>query len=174
MKLTLSEFKEAYPEMHDSIYREGFDMGSTDGYGRGKADGVKEGAESERSRIQSIDEQATGFPRHDALVSSLKYDGVTTGPEAAVKILAAEKELRGKKLADFQEDNAKLIAAPVVVDEPKIEEQKKPAAEQFAGLVQEKMSANPNMSYAQALALVSQENKDLSQELLAATRPVNE
>ena len=48
-----------------------------------------EGAEAERGRIQAVRQQA--MPGHDALVERLAFDGQTTGPEAAVQILAAER-----------------------------------------------------------------------------------
>ena len=48
-----------------------------------------EGAEAERARIQAVREQS--MPGHEALIESLAFDGKTSGPEAAVKVLAAEK-----------------------------------------------------------------------------------
>ena len=48
-----------------------------------------EGAETERSRIQAVREQS--MPGHEALIEALAFDGKTSGPEAAVKVLAAEK-----------------------------------------------------------------------------------
>lgn len=48
-----------------------------------------EGAEAERARIQAVREQT--MPGHEALIEALAFDGKTTGPEAAVKVLAAEK-----------------------------------------------------------------------------------
>lgn len=47
------------------------------------------GATAERERIQGVRAQA--MPGHEALIESLAFDGKTTGPEAAVQILAAEK-----------------------------------------------------------------------------------
>ena len=48
-----------------------------------------EGAESERARIQGVREQS--MPGHEALIEALAFDGKTTGPEAAVQVLAAER-----------------------------------------------------------------------------------
>lgn len=48
-----------------------------------------EGAESERARIQAVREQS--MPGHEALIEALAFDGKTSGPEAAVKVLAAER-----------------------------------------------------------------------------------
>ena len=48
-----------------------------------------EGAASERERIQAVREQS--MPGHEALIEALAFDGKTSGPEAAVKVLAAEK-----------------------------------------------------------------------------------
>lgn len=49
-----------------------------------------EGAETERQRIAAVREQA--MPGHEALIERLAVDGKTTGPEAAVQVLAAERE----------------------------------------------------------------------------------
>lgn len=48
-----------------------------------------EGAEAERARIQAVREQT--MPGHEALIEALAFDGKTTGPEAAVQVLAAER-----------------------------------------------------------------------------------
>ena len=62
------------------------------GYAKGLAEGKVAGAEAERERIKSVEAQA--LPGHTELIEQLKYDGKTTGPEAAVKILKVEKEAR--------------------------------------------------------------------------------
>lgn len=48
-----------------------------------------EGAEAERTRIHAVREQS--MPGHEALIEALAFDGKTTGPEAAVQVLAAER-----------------------------------------------------------------------------------
>jgi ClpP class serine protease len=58
---------------------------------------LAEGAEAERARIQGVRAQA--IPGHEALIERLAFDGKTTGPEAAVQILAAEKTLRETQMA---------------------------------------------------------------------------
>lgn len=50
------------------------------------------GADAERARIQAVSEQA--MPGHEKLVAALMFDGKTSGPEAAVAILAAERAVR--------------------------------------------------------------------------------
>jgi hypothetical protein len=52
--------------------------------------GFKAGAESERARIQAVQEQT--MPGHETLVEIMKFDGKTTGEQAAVQILAAREE----------------------------------------------------------------------------------
>lgn len=67
---------------------------------------LAEGAQTERARIQGVRAQA--IPGHEALIERLAFDGATTGPEAAVQILAAEKALREHHAA------AQAAAAPPV------------------------------------------------------------
>jgi signal peptide peptidase SppA len=67
----------------------------------------EEGCNAERARIQAVEEQGSILPGHEDLVAKLKYDGKTTGQEAAAQILAAE----GKRL--------KGVAADLHTDAPK-------------------------------------------------------
>jgi capsid assembly protease len=66
----------------------------------GFREGLKAGADAERARIQAVEAQS--MPGHEALVAKLKFDGKTTGGEAAVLIIAAERKLRGGFAADLQ------------------------------------------------------------------------
>lgn len=52
---------------------------------------LAEGSENERARIQAV--RAQSLKGHEALVDQLAFDGVTTGEQAAVAILAAERAL---------------------------------------------------------------------------------
>ena len=81
-----------------------------------RAEGHAAGAQAERERIQAVEGQA--IAGHDALIASLKFDGKTTGPEAAVAVLAAEKTLRGNVLANLRADAPQLAAAPVAPEAP--------------------------------------------------------
>ena len=56
-----------------------------------------EGAESERQRIAAV--RAQSMRGHEALIERLAADGKTTGPEAAVAVVAAEKALQATHAA---------------------------------------------------------------------------
>ncbi|HEY0847404.1 MAG TPA: signal peptide peptidase SppA [Noviherbaspirillum sp.] len=51
-----------------------------------------EGAAAERARIQAVEGQL--IPGHEALINSLKFDGKSTGGDAAQAVLAAERTTR--------------------------------------------------------------------------------
>ncbi|WP_306600752.1 S49 family peptidase [Geothrix sp. 21YS21S-2] len=57
-----------------------------------KAEGRADGATAELARIKAV--LAAGLPGHEALINTLAFDGKTTGPEAAMAVLQAE---RGKR-----------------------------------------------------------------------------
>ena len=101
--VTKENLKEAYPDLFAEIYGDGFTAGSNDGLSRGKA----EGAEAERKRIKEVEEQL--IPGHEALIASLKFDGKTTGPEAAVKVLNAEKAIRSDMASKLAADGIKPV-----------------------------------------------------------------
>lgn len=78
----------------------------------GRESGMKAGADAERARIQAVEAQA--LPGHEALIASLKFDGKTTGPEAAVQVLNAERGKAAAKLDALRADGkdpAKVTAS---------------------------------------------------------------
>lgn len=79
----------------------------------------QEGAAQERARIQSIEAQA--IPGHDALIAALKYDGKSTAGDAAMAVLAAEKQTRRTQAAALAADAPQplpLTPAPAVEANP--------------------------------------------------------
>jgi ATP-dependent Clp endopeptidase proteolytic subunit ClpP len=67
------------------------------------ADQIKaEAAAAELKRIQDVEAQL--IPGHEDLIAELKADGKTTGPEAAVKVLQAEKEKGQQNLQNMRND----------------------------------------------------------------------
>jgi len=89
----------------------------TDLIDEGKKTGAKEGAESERNRIKAVQDQL--IPGHEKLINGLMWDGKTTGEQAAVQVLAAEKATRVKALADNQAD-APAAVAQAAADDPEV------------------------------------------------------
>lgn len=116
--VTKESLAEAYPELIAEIQKESREKGFSEGEAKmkeGMAQAVekacKEGAIAEQARIKSI--KALSIPGHEALIETLMFDGETTGEQAAMKVLAAEKTLRESKLAAFQAEG-KEIKVPVV------------------------------------------------------------
>lgn len=105
--------------------------GLTAGRGEAKAaadtartEGIAQGKREELERIKSV--EASVLPGHEALVQTLKYDGKTTGPEAAAQIIAAERTKLGKRVEDINADAAKATvpatpAPPVAREKPKVD-----------------------------------------------------
>lgn len=99
------------------------------------AEAKTQGATAERERIQAV--LAQSMPGHEALVQRLAFDGRTTGPDAAVQVLAAHRATLANAAAGHFADAPKAApAAAQVGDEPG---QAKPA------------KAVPNVSRAYAL-----------------------
>lgn len=69
-----------------------------------------EGATAENARVQAVQEQL--IPGHEALIQTLMFDGSTSGPEAAVQIVNAEKSARQSTLASIQADAPAPVAQP--------------------------------------------------------------
>lgn len=74
-----------------------------------REEGVAAGATAERERILAVEAQL--LPGHEKLIAALKADGKTTGAEAAVQILAAEKAAGAAKAQALAEDAPQPVGA---------------------------------------------------------------
>lgn len=72
-----------------------------------RAEGHAQGRTAESDRIKAVREQL--MPGHEALIEQLAFDGKTTGPEAAVAVLAAERS----RLSAMATSRASEAPAPV-------------------------------------------------------------
>jgi hypothetical protein len=91
-----------------------------------------EGVQAEQARVASVRAQA--MPGHEALIEQLAADGKTSGPEAAMAVLAAERAATAARGKAFVEDDApnpaKTSAAPS--DQPKTKAQQTAEAKAYA------------------------------------------
>lgn len=69
---------------------------------------VASAASAERARILAVEAQA--MPGHEALIATLKADGKTTAPEAALQVLAAEKTVLGAKAGALKGEAPAAVA----------------------------------------------------------------
>jgi signal peptide peptidase SppA len=135
-----------------------------EGFKAGLTQGRTEGATGERERIKAV-ETAT-LAGHEALIAALKFDGKTTGPEAAAQVVAAENVLRAGKLtalraeapapvpestadakAEQERAEAKAKAKP---DDPKA------VATKARVIVAEEQKAGRKITYAEAVKRVTE------------------
>jgi len=148
---TVAQMDAAKKEAHDAAFAAGIAQGRT------------EGATAERERIQAVEKSL--LPGHEKLIAELKFDGKTSGAEAALQVLQAENKLRGEELtrmrsqapppvppsggsqaADAEAANAK---APEAVIDPSA------VAEQARSLVAKAKTEGKFLSFAQAVAQVT-------------------
>jgi len=150
--------KEGYDAGHSAGksegVKEGHDQGISEGHAKGLEEGRKVGADAERKRIADVEEQA--LPGHEALITQFKQDGQTTGEQAAIKILQAEKSMQTGHLKKIQTDAITPVSQPAVlaIVAPKEAEAKSEA------MVREEM-ANSKCSYKEALNTVSKAHPEL-------------
>lgn len=102
--LTAEGLKEHRPDLVAAIEAPAAEKGKEEG----TAAGIKAGTDAERDRIAAID--ALALPGHEALIAAMKADG-TPAADAATKIIAAEKEARGKALSGLKKDEEAAAAA---------------------------------------------------------------
>ena len=125
-----------------------------EGVTEGTAAARAEGAKAEMERIKSVEEQF--MPGHEALIASMKFDGKTTGPEAAVAVLNAEKQQRASIATNLQQDAPAPIAQQEGKDQPvdlsglPVEERCKAEWEQDAKLREQYISLEVYTSFTRA------------------------
>lgn len=99
MNINKAYILENHPEIADAFINEG--KASVD------VDSIKaEATNAERERIKDV--LGYSMPGHEAMVQELAFDGKTTGPEAAAKILMAEKGIKQAKQDAIAEDAAEI------------------------------------------------------------------
>lgn len=130
--LTAEELKTLNPSLAEELVNDGRAQGLAgaieqagtvvreEAYAAGFTKGIEEGrtagAEAERARIKDVEAQA--LPGHTELIEQLKWDGQTTGEQAAVKILQAEKETRNIHLNKLKTDTLAPLGQPAVPASP--------------------------------------------------------
>ncbi len=115
--------KADHQDTYNEIFAAGKDAGIEEGKTAGIDEGKKAGAQAEADRIKAVEAQL--IPGHEDLIAELKADGVTTGDQAAAKVLAAEKLVRGKQLGNLQNDTVPHV--PGAQDEPDSNQEEKAA-----------------------------------------------
>jgi signal peptide peptidase SppA len=152
-QFTAEELEAVKATAFESGKTEGFaagkDAGIAEGKPLGKAEGITEGAAQERERIKAVEAQA--LPGHEKLIAELKFDGKTSGAEAAIKVITAERAKKQQVGADLIEDAPK----PVAQAEPEANTEKpEPPATEVAAKAkvyqaeQKKLGVNVSMSQA--------------------------
>jgi signal peptide peptidase SppA len=104
--------------------------GISTGKAEGKAEGIIEGGNQERERIKAV--EAALLPGHEKLIAELKADGKTSGAEAALKVITAEKEKKQRVGAQLRED----APSPITPSDPGTEQAAEPNAKEVAAKAQ--------------------------------------
>lgn len=120
----------------DARVREAREPARREGFEAGHAEGLALGAQQERARIQAVEAQA--LPGHESLIQTLKYDGTTSGPEAAARVVEAERTMRETRLSALYRE----APAPVPPAEPPPPGQAQASAEQAIKDIQQRDSCD--------------------------------
>ncbi len=117
---------------------------------------MAEGATAERARIQAVEVQL--IPGHEALINTLKFDGKSTGGDAAMAVLSAEKSKLASHAAALAAEAPKpLPLAPLSGSQDKLAEPKAPLTkQQIDAAAKAHMAAHPGTDYISAVKHVQQ------------------
>jgi ATP-dependent Clp endopeptidase proteolytic subunit ClpP len=139
--MTLEELKAESPDLYNTVFEAGHARGLAEGLEKNQAEAKTEGARAECERIKSVESQL--MPGHEKLINELKFDGKTTGEQAAVKVLQAEKTLRVDAVANLESDKIDPVDT-VKADETAKKD--KPDFEQLVSDYQEKNNCSKGKS----------------------------
>jgi signal peptide peptidase SppA len=120
--VTLDELKTKHPEVYAAAVAEGKTAGATEAAVSAKQAGIEEGraigATAERERITGI--MGAGLAGHEQIVADAIADGKSAAGDVALKIVAAEKVVRGKALENLKADGKQaVVEVPASPDLPK-------------------------------------------------------
>lgn len=102
--MDIKTLKEEHPDLVAAITAE-----AQAGMEAKLTEATEAGAASERQR--SADVRAQVIPGHEALIEQLAFDGKTTGADAAMAMVGAEKSLREKAKAEILAEGNDLVPA---------------------------------------------------------------
>ncbi len=174
--MDINELKIKHPDVYAQVLAEGKAAGLTEGMTAGKAEGITEGkalgAEAERKRIADV--RAQLIPGHETLIDQLASDGKTTGPEAAMAIISAEKTLQKSKLADMKKDGDLGVANPAAESAEAAEAAAKAAKDKDFMAEVEKVMAEKKVGRGTAVSIVAKGNPKLHEAYLAGLKPRKE
>lgn len=151
--MDMESFQNKYSDLYDAIFEKGVSKGgkNQEELVTGATEGLKaEAAAAERDRIKSVEDQL--MVGHEVLIEELKWDGKTTGEQAAIAVLRAEKELRVQISNDLNTDAIDAVAVDAVV----IEDSKE---KDFMALVMD-YKKTTDCSHGQALVHIARNNPD--------------
>ncbi len=104
--MDIEKLKAEFPEVFEAVKRLGAAEATAE-VNRKIESAKAEGAEAERERVQAVKSQS--LPGHEALIETLMFDGKTSGPDAAVLILQAEKKFVESHLSNFRAENNQAV-----------------------------------------------------------------
>ncbi len=105
--MDLNDFKADHAE----LYKDVFDLGVKSCVVDVTAS-TQLATDTERLRIKSVEDQL--IPGHEALIEGLKWDGETTGEQAAMAVLQAEKKLRVTMQDNLNTDAVDAVDAVII------------------------------------------------------------
>jgi signal peptide peptidase SppA len=126
--MDLETLKTKHPETYKAAVAVGVEQGKKAGLEEGLKTGKEAGIKAEQERIKSVEDVT--MEGYEDVVADVKFDGKTTGEQAAVLILKAQKE-RGFTVTDIEKDAPVVTQAQVATeqeqDNPIVAEAKKRA-----------------------------------------------
>ena len=113
MDITIASISADHPDIANALRAEGRAAAESE-HTEQLATATSDGGNQERARIQAVLDQS--LPGHDVLVQELAFDGKTSGPEAAVAVLQAQRTKHATQTNNIVADANDIPALDVTAD----------------------------------------------------------
>jgi capsid assembly protease len=149
-----NEKEDVMPQADTSISRESLERDHAALFAQLRSEFMAAGAQAERERIQAVESQL--IHGHEAVINTMKFDGKSTGGDAAQAVLAAEKQLRTSAAAQLASDApAPLQQAAAKAVDPTDDGKPKSRA-QIDAAARDYMAKTPGTDYVAAVKIIEQ------------------
>lgn len=109
LNMDLKEFKDAHGELYLEVFADGVNKGRKEGAVSAQPEVISKAIATETARVKEVEAQC--LVGHEELVNLLKYDGKTTGAQAAMMVLKAEKAIAADIQAKLKADSGSAAKA---------------------------------------------------------------
>lgn len=150
-----TEKEDVMPQADNQLSRESLERDHAALFAQLRSDFMAVGAAAERERIQAVESQL--IPGHEAVINTMKFDGKSTGGDAAQAVLAAEKKLRMSAVEKLASDAPAPVRQAPAATVDASDASKPLSRTELDAKAKEYMAKNSGVDYVAAVRILEQQ-----------------